>query len=59
MNNHNPYNSEQQPDERPFAYILKGALLPREGRNIDITQHRSAAPEYRGDGYYEIRFRTT
>jgi len=46
MNNHNHHNSEQRPDERSFAYILKRALLHREDRNIDTVQHRSATPEY-------------
>jgi hypothetical protein len=42
MNNHN----EQRPDERPFAHILKRALLHKEDRNIDTMQHRSATTEY-------------
>ena len=47
MNNHNPHNhNEQQPDERPFAYILKRALLHQQNEHIDTTQHRSATPEY-------------
>jgi hypothetical protein len=47
MNNHSPHNHiEQRPDERPFAYILKRALLPQQDRNIDTAQHRSAIPEY-------------
>ncbi len=47
MNNHNPHNNEQRQDERPFAYILKRALLPQEDRNIDTAQHMSTIPEYR------------
>jgi hypothetical protein len=48
MNNHNPHNhNEQQLDERPFAHILKRALLHREDRDIGTAQHRSAIPEYR------------
>jgi hypothetical protein len=51
MTNHNPHNrnhDEQRQDERPFAYILKRALLqqPPQDRNIDTAQHRSATPEY-------------
>jgi len=47
MNNHNPHNHNgQRPDERPFAHILKRALLPQEDRNIDTAQHMSAIPEY-------------
>jgi len=47
MNNHNPRNhNEQRQDERPFAYLLKRALLPQQDRNIDTAQHRSATPEY-------------
>ncbi len=47
MNNHNPHNhNEQQLDERPFAHILKRALLHIEDRNVDTVQHRSAIPEY-------------
>jgi len=42
MTNHNPHNhNEQRPDERPFAYILKRALLQQQ------PQDRSATPEYR------------
>ncbi len=48
MNNHNPHNhNEHQLDKRPFAHILKGALLHIDDRNIDTVQHRSATPEYR------------
>jgi len=48
MNNHNPpTNNEHRPDERPFAYILKRALLHQEDRTIDTVQHRSVTPEYR------------
>ena len=50
MTNHNPHNhNEQRPDERPFAYILKRALLQQQpqDRKIDTTQRRSATPEYR------------
>nr|QNT35701.1 hypothetical protein HAHEADPM_00035 [uncultured Methanosarcinales archaeon] len=47
MNNHNPHNhNEQRPDERPFAYILKRALLPQEDESIDTAQHMSAIPVY-------------
>ena len=50
MNNHNPHNhNEQQPDERPFAYILKRALLHKEDRNIDTTQanvRHSGVPDH-------------
>ena len=47
MNNHNPHNhNEQRPGERPFAYILKRALLHREDRNINTVQRRSTTPEY-------------
>ena len=46
MNNHNPHNTEQRPDERPFAHILKRVLLHREDRNIDTAQRRSTTPEY-------------
>jgi len=47
MNNHNPHNhNEQRPDERPFAYILKRALLPQQDESIDTAQHMSAIPEY-------------
>lgn len=46
MNNHNPHNNEQRPDERPFAYILKIALLPQQDESIDTAQHMSAIPEY-------------
>jgi len=47
MDNHNPHNhNEQQPDERPFALILKRALLHIEDESIDTAQHRSAIPEY-------------
>ncbi|MEA1945323.1 MAG: hypothetical protein U9N07_08365 [Euryarchaeota archaeon] len=45
MNNHN--HNKQRPDERPFAYILKRALLQQQDRNIDTAQHLSAIPEYR------------
>ena len=39
MNNHNPHNhNEQRHDERPFAHILKRALLHKEDRNIDTAQ---------------------
>ncbi|MEA1997819.1 MAG: hypothetical protein U9N61_00640 [Euryarchaeota archaeon] len=45
MNNHNhtPYNSEQRPDEHPFAHILKRALPHQEGESTDTAQHRSDA----------------
>ena len=47
MNNHNPHNhNEQRPDERPFAYILKRALLPQQDESIDTVQHMSAIPVY-------------
>ncbi|RJS71769.1 hypothetical protein CW696_04045 [ANME-2 cluster archaeon] len=46
MNNHNPHNHEHRPDERPFAYILKRALLPQQDESIDTAQHMSAIPEY-------------
>ncbi|RZN35885.1 MAG: hypothetical protein EF813_08105 [Methanosarcinales archaeon] len=53
MTNHNPHNNnphnnnhEQHLDERPFAYILKRALLLQHDRNIDTAQHRSVTPEY-------------
>ncbi|PXF59638.1 MAG: hypothetical protein C4B59_11165 [Candidatus Methanogaster sp.] len=42
-----PHNNEQQPDERPFAHILKRALSPREDESTDTAQHRSDAREYR------------
>ena len=48
MNDHNPHNhNEQRPDETPFGYILKRALLHREDESIDTAQRRSAIPEYR------------
>ena len=49
MNNytHTPHNNEQRPDERPFAHILKRALLHREGESTDTAQRRSDTPEYR------------
>ncbi len=48
MNNHIPHNhNKQRQDERPFAHILKRALLHQEDKNIDTAQHRSAIPEYR------------
>ncbi|RZN31161.1 MAG: hypothetical protein EF813_12575, partial [Methanosarcinales archaeon] len=49
MNNHNhtTHNNEQRPDERPFAHILKRALLPQQDEKIDTAQHTSATPEYR------------
>ena len=54
MNNHNPHNhnphnhNEQRQDERPFAYILKRALLQQQQQDesIDTAQRRSATPEY-------------
>jgi len=46
MDNHNPHNHEHRPDERPFAYILKRALLPQQDESIDTAQHMSAIPEY-------------
>ncbi len=50
MNNHNPHNhNEQRPDETPFGYILKRALLHQHQQNesIDTAQHRPpATPEY-------------
>jgi len=48
MNNHNHNHIEQRPDERPFAYILKRALLHQhqQDESIDAAQHRSATPEY-------------
>ena len=51
MNNHNPHNhNEQRPDETPFGYILKRALLHQhqQDESIDTAQHRSpTTPEYR------------
>ncbi|MEA1908042.1 MAG: hypothetical protein U9N43_03315 [Euryarchaeota archaeon] len=51
MTNHTPHNrnhNEQRQDERPFAYILKRALLQQQQHdlNIDTTQHTPANPEY-------------
>ena len=49
MNNHNPHNhNEQRPDETPFGYILKRALLHQhqQDESIDTAQHMSAIPEY-------------
>jgi hypothetical protein len=48
MNNHNPYNhNEQRPDENPFGYILKSALLHQQDESTDTAQYRSAILEYR------------
>jgi hypothetical protein len=48
MNNRNPHNhNEERPDETPFGYILKRALLHQQDESIDTAQHRSAIPEYR------------
>jgi hypothetical protein len=50
VNNHNPHNHiEQRPDERPFAYILKRALLPQQDESIDTAQanvHHSGVPDH-------------
>jgi hypothetical protein len=47
MNNHNPHNhNEQRLDERPFAHILKRALLQQQDESIDTTQHTSTVSEY-------------
>jgi len=49
MTNRTPRNhNKQQPDERPFAYILKRALLQQHqhDRNIDTVQRRSTTPKY-------------
>ena len=46
MDNHNPHNHEHRPDETPFGYILKRALLPQQDESIDTAQHMSAIPEY-------------
>jgi len=47
MNNHNPHNNEHRPDKRPFAYILKRALLPQQDESIDTAQRMSTIPEHR------------
>ena len=46
MNNHHNH-IEQRPDENPFGYILKRALLHREDESIDPARYVSAIPEYR------------
>ena len=46
MKNHNPHHNEPRPDERPFGYILKRALLYQQDESTDTAQHRSTIPEY-------------
>ena len=46
MKNHNPHHNEPRPDERPFGYILKRALLYQQDESTDTARYRSASPEY-------------
>ena len=42
MNDHHPHNNEQRPNETPFGYILKRALLHLPDESVDTARYRSA-----------------
>nr|QNO44567.1 hypothetical protein KKOBALHG_00004 [Methanosarcinales archaeon ANME-2c ERB4]QNO45098.1 hypothetical protein HICMJNBA_00004 [Methanosarcinales archaeon ANME-2c ERB4] len=48
MNDRNPNHNEQQQDERPFAYILKRALLHQhqQDEKIETSRYQPPIPEY-------------
>ena len=49
MTNHDHNHNEQRPDERPFAYILKRALLHLPDEKIDTAQanvRHSGVPDH-------------